>query len=1105
MKGKRASDPTRPGRSAWPNLAVEAGAGCGKTTFLVGRVVEGLASGRFRMGGLAVITFTRKAADELKGRIAAELLKAAGKDPAAGRHLAEIGSARIETIHAFCAALLKERPVEANCDPSFRLLDEEEGAAFLESFFDGWIADRLERHPEFFERMIRDRALTLKRRETGHGAKALAFYDLLETAVKYRELDLFEPGKPESPAAIRRAWTGECRSFMERAASPKLRDRIGECLALVSALGEGATDGAMEAVRKAGLMRTTGGDADAELRGEWKPAFEARLAEFDYARRFPGIAALYRACRELARDFVAGYRERLRAEGVMDFHEVLNGLVALLRDGGPEVRGYFKRRFDALFVDEFQDTDPLQAEMLFYLGESPDAHAAGWREPGFRLAEGKLCVVGDPKQSIYRFRRADIAVYQEAAGRIAAAGERRTLSDNHRSGPALLAWVNELFAGAMNRGEPGERPTQAVYVPLRAADRNRNLPGAVRFVECADEPEPGKEDGSRKAGEIRDIEARMTARWIADHAVERGREKPGRSFARGDLLVLFRKKVSLRLAAEYLDELGVPYEIHAEGDFFDRPEIVDAMNLLRALANPADEVSLAATLLGPFCALTDARLREWKAGGNRLAIPSEATGAAHPVADALESLRILREASRRLSAAETLERALAGRGLYASYDATFRGRGRVANLVRLIEWLKRFAGKSLAETVRLVSDAAGREIEPPAVSLRSGTVDAVRLMTVHKAKGLEAPVVYLADGNAAEPPENLVYPGVLRGTEGAAIVCKLGSGKAYATAESEAAKEEDALRSEEEEMRLRYVAATRAKQLFLVNRLRSGAREGAFASPFHRLDGTDAPFPVEIEAVVLHAGARAVALGACAPPEPLVAELDAVNARGEEIRRLLEAGTAVVSPSHAKKPGRESAMEGDDEPEGAAPPPAGAAGPGARLLSGRDPAGEPEFTGDLQVTYDPDAGSWSAVDLPAATRGILAHKLLELDPDDLDRAAKALLAGGPAETQAGPLAALVRKMRDRHGLRDRVRRARRVMREVPLRFTAADGTHIDGTIDLLFEEAGGWVLVDWKTAAIDDADSADRLAGKYEAQMATYAAGLAQLGIRVKEKILVGG
>ncbi|MFI5178359.1 MAG: UvrD-helicase domain-containing protein, partial [Vicinamibacterales bacterium] len=428
------------------NICVEAGAGTGKTTVLVDRIVEILRTGHALVEQVAVITFTEKAAAELASRVRRGLedrLRDPAVDAAEGERLGAairgLNHAHIETIHAFAASLLRERPVEAELDPGFEVLDELPAQLAFRAAWDEWITagmaadeppaallNALNLGLDF--KYVREAADRLNRHR--HALPLRAY------AAPYYDTD----------ALLDTLWDAADRL---RAMHPRMRDpgdkaytAIPEVVDLCDGLLALRESGSLQRAIAAASLPNYNGN-----RTKWFDPDECGAAKGQMERVKKALAAHTGAIRsgatgDLVRwleGFVGYYAGRRRGDGVADFDDLLIWARNLVRDNA-EVRQYFQGKYRCILVDEFQDTDPLQAEMIVRLCAS-DGGETDWRRAALR--PGSLFVVGDPKQSIYRFRRADITMYDDVKRELF--GGARAIVQNFRSAEPIIAWVNRIF------------------------------------------------------------------------------------------------------------------------------------------------------------------------------------------------------------------------------------------------------------------------------------------------------------------------------------------------------------------------------------------------------------------------------------------------------------------------------------------------------------------------------------------------------------------------------------------------------------------------------------------------------------------------------------
>ena len=1038
------------------SLVIEAGAGTGKTTLLVGRIEALVCSGHARLDEVAAVTFTENAATVLKLRLR-ERLEIARADPSraadertrAHAALEVVERAQVSTIHALCAAILQERPLECGVPPGFRMADETETDLLFGEAWEEWLADALLGSNE-------------------------ALVDALEADV---------PLEAQSSWGERSSLRGLARALVEqrdleplveegRSSAETWRDELVARAARGVALAEGVPD----ADSLAGRLRALEAHADEARRLSGRPLRDHLLAlptiskSFGLRTRWPseevlnearGVAAwtsetvgawkagegaslhgrLVAALRGVADRF-----ERKKADrGVLDFLDLLLKVRNALRDHD-SVRRHVRDRFRFLIVDEFQDTDPLQVEIAELLtADRP----------------GALVVVGDPKQSIYRFRRADVALFRRLADE-AGSGDRRdrlALTQNFRSRPAILRFVNRVFGELI---QAAVETDQAAYEPIAPPPGLSEEPSviALRFdAPFAQGPDLLRAEAAALASFV--AVAARGGFGVRDPAS--GENRPSRA---GDVMVLTRRLTQLSHLEDALESAGVAFAVEGGKSFFDRQEVHEALAVLRAVEDPSDGVALMAALRSSFLGVSDRDIVSYALSANfppTKAIDEDAPGG-WAMAPAMALLARLRAMRTEASAPLLIETLYDETRILAALVGTRRGEARIANLEKIVNIARQSAELgvlTLRGFARLLEEriASARE-EPDLPANRPGDPNTVRILTVHRAKGLEAPIVCLYDTadnfvSAVDAiplwAEGRIAVGFREGCQppGWAGLRKRDEAKAWAEAR-----------------RLLYVACTRARDLLVIPKPPPDAQMGAFWKDLVErvpLAGDADVRVLEAEALVRPAeeptDLRALALAEGGDA--------AGSGWGEERRERIAAGslrpmrTASVSDLVARTEGR-----------------------GPRVAAG--PKAE-----------------------EARAFGRLVHRLLELAallPASGDRALAAMaVALGPgfglgAEASERAATHVARALA--LPVMQRARRAARVWRELPFWLPETDEL-VEGVVDLVFEEDGQLVVVDYKTDQITAAQAVDQ-AAHHAAQLRLYGRGLTlALGIPVRERLVL--
>jgi ATP-dependent helicase/nuclease subunit A len=749
---------------------LEAGAGSGKTTVIVDRLVEIVVSGRAPISRIAAITFTRAAASSLRLRLRERLEELGAGGLHAGREttteqralaaaaLDGLDGAPISTIHSFCLRLLAERPVEAGIEPGSGMLDEHGQAELLRSSWRAFLLE-LEADPLRRAELLALRAAGLAEPSWAADEDDDRLFAAAVAIARNRDLPPFaDPARADlAPAA---------EQFR------RLRDELRACLGCCIDSEKGALDtwrdnltaletlaGPDDAVRR----RAVGAWADkpplASRRGQkgaYRPAEtlarmrelidEAKAALEEAARALR--AELHgRVVRLLAGDegpsFLRTYARLKREAAALDFQDLLLGARRLLADpDGP--RRDLAERYPYLLIDEFQDTDPVQVEIAQLLAGPPGTRTAAPE------AAGTLFVVGDPRQSIYRFRRADLASYVRFARNLERRGGRRErLAVGFRSSPGLLRWLNGAFAALFGGAEDGDAPHVSPYAPI--APHRDETPGPCVHVL------PLPEGAGGTAEEDATLEARLLANllhgWFRDApplAVEdRGTPRPCRP---GDVMVVVRRTARLDIFREAFARRGIPASFEGGRGFFGRGEVQALLAGLRSVLDPADDASVASALRSVLVGAADPAIAEWVLAGRPRGGKTAGTDAEEPLARAVARFARLHELAQAAAPGEVVRETLASFRLPDSLRLMRDGESRANNVEKVAALAADFAEPGL-DSLRAFVREFERRVETNAAEpdlTLDDPADVVQVTTIHRAKGLERPVVVLADARAFE-------------------------------------------------------------------------------------------------------------------------------------------------------------------------------------------------------------------------------------------------------------------------------------------------------------------------------------------------------------------
>lgn len=1139
-------------------LLVEAAAGTGKTTELVKRILRVLGTGRAVVGEIVAVTFTEKAAGELKLRLreALERERTVAADEGArqllDRALASLEEAHVSTIHGFCAELLRERPVEAGVDPLFTVMTEAQARRLFDEAFDAWLQEQLADPPPAVRRALRRSAampFAAQARPRSSGP-----IDRLRGAAwelsGWRDFPAPWSRRPfDREAAIDRLLP-PLHAFAALSDRPSYaRDYLHLDTAAARHLGheirarqehpepDAAEYDWLEA-RLVDLSRDRtfararrgrgAGYREGVSRAALLEALDALRASLD-GFRLDADADLSAGLQAELQDAMRRYERAKAQAGALDFLDLLLRTRDLVR-GDEAVRRGFQSRFTHLFVDEFQDTDPLQAEILLLLAAADPAQS-DWR--AVVPVPGRLFIVGDPKQSIYRFRRADVGIYREVCDRLERSGARRLhLTTSFRSVPQIQASINAAFAPVMT----GDAFTlQADYVPLtpfRAGD------AAQPAIVALPVPAPY---ATRNVSAIA-IETSLPdavgafVDWVVSRSGWRVTERSGDGpvpVAARHICILFRRFLSFGEDATLpyvraLEARGVRHVLIGGKTFHEREEVEALRAALAAIEWPDDELSVFATLRGGFFAIGDDELLEWKQGDRArgfgvlhpFRIPADVPAHLAPIAAALQVLRRLHRRRNYVPLAETIHelmqvtRAHVGLVLRSGGEQALANVLQVAELARQYEAAGGISFRGFVDELRLAAENA-QAAEAPI--LEEGS-DGVRLMTVHKAKGLEFPVVILADLTC-----KLSRPEAGRWLDPAQGLCALKLG-GWAPVDLLLHDGEEAARDKAEAERLTYVAATRARDLLVVPVIGDAPYDGGWLDPLMR-----AVYPPEaIRRQPSPAAGCATFVSKDSvmnrpdgdPATPLTVAPGSYRFPADPGPPALpgapEAGYDVVWwDPHCLALGaassfglrRDDLIVKDGDPDavaarlaayeswrsGRAAVLARAAVPGTRVQTATAWAAEAARDGVDEVIAA--IAPVEVIELAGAAGrprgprfGTLVHAVLATVPLDatapvIERTARTqgrLLLAQDDEVRA---AALVVDGVLRHDLLARARAAATVMRETPVTWLQDDGMMIEGVLDLAFDDGTGTTVVDFKTDHELSAGEA-----RYRAQVQQYVA-----------------
>ncbi len=753
------------------NVVVTAGAGTGKTTLLIHRLLHLLIRepGAIPITQLVALTFTNKSANEMKLRLRSALEKISTEDEPseiistfiskyglskalithrATEAIRDLERSQICTIHHFSASLLRLYPFETAVDPLFQI-DEESG--------------QFERR---FQRCWQD---WLEKELASDGPRKNLWQNAFEThslnEMEQVALKLVSENVPLSqlqdstltqtvPIPVQK-WLKTLESACERLLSAHPENRkIERAIAAAKSI--------FRIVRKNGRVLESDFETEEQLITSNTPGKVKGWEDDEYkeAKHIIQIARpLFQIDPEtitnlitLLSPFIRRFQEYRLREGGLSFDALLVKARDLLRDY-PAIREALKHRYHAILIDEFQDTDPVQYEILLYLSETPLSRAGHWQ--AVQLLPGKLFVVGDPKQSIYGFRRADIEAYHTVREMILKQnGIHCTLRTNFRSHKKILDTVNGVLSSVMTP-KPGFQPE---YIPIDPAPIHKNTEQSNPFravsFQLLHDLTMDSETAKQREGEA-------IVQWlktsVLGHQEIMDANGTIRRVQKGDVAILLRSLTGIHYLLEPLRQAGISYRVEGERHFYRSPAVIDAVNLLRSVADPNDQIALVGVLRSSVGGFTDAEIytlhqaRQLHYRGadidDSLLLPD--------IKALYHLLKQLHEVSATLPPGDAVAHIFETAPLTLLSAATRDGEQALANLNKLKQQariLDEKDGLSFRAIVDVLKRAVLDDIDEAESPLAEEGVDAVRIMSIHKSKGLEFPVVILAFCQSGNPP-----------------------------------------------------------------------------------------------------------------------------------------------------------------------------------------------------------------------------------------------------------------------------------------------------------------------------------------------------------------
>ena len=1008
------------------SMALSAGAGAGKTTILVERLLE-LLRGGTPPERIAAITFTRKATAEVEERIRDTLEEQLAGATGAERERLEqtldsLSKLHISTVHAFCQKLLQREALEAGWSPGTEIVDESLSTSAVDTAHAAWREGFNARHPDHGWQLTTagsDRSLK-------EAACAMLANRDLEPVVGERE-----PRWAEAAAELREH-LAEARDAADACTNPDGCTLLRNGLDLVL-LARACADLDDEALVRRALHDTKIGIAGGR-KGDWpdgsKDRFKAaaKAMRDTWCKRWSSIEwePVHRVVMDDLREhFLPSVEEAKVAGAQADYQDLLFRAAHTLVDR-PTARRRLAARYDAILVDEVQDTDPIQSEVVALLTRAASLDGPWDAHPP---QPGHLFAVGDHKQSIYRFRRADPAQWKALHEVVARDGLTGDLQQNFRSVPGVVSWVNHTFASMPD------------YVPLVPWRGEATLDPVVALYA----------DGA-------DDEADAVVRYL------RRLEREGAPVRWRDVMLLLPSWSKAETLQDTMLRAGIPCVVEGGKKFFERDEVKLCVAAMRAIDEPADSEAIVATLRGLFGVSIDEMAAYVAAGGDwRYTAPGIPPG---PVADALAVLRSLHREREERAWDVILDELLEQTRAPAVWSLTTRGAAMLANLDKLRALVRKAEehARTPAEVVETI-EALRKDGEDRDLSFVDDDTDAVSILTYFGAKGLEAPVVVLPYAS-----RKLSYPTGIVDRESGRIAIKAGKELQPPGWDDWYAKDRE--EQEAERQRWMYVAATRARdQLVVLSNADSRGGKSCLLEPhlaagIPQADETTHDGVVDYGEGVSVRTVHASALDAPTYIDEIFPGLD------DRIDALL--GEDVLTGDASLDAWREERLAKTRRASRAT----------LRWASSTDLASTARRASRKDhVTRD-------ATRCGTLVHEVMEHLDLTRPTPELVEEASALAeAFGASVSLSEPYIddakSILRRLLD-HPVIERARNAPERWHEVPFAFQES-GRVVAGTIDLCFPvdaERTHWVVVDWKSKLPEPGDPRR---DDYERQLETYA------------------
>jgi len=1063
------------------SMVVTAGAGTGKTYVLVRKYIDLLETRGVRVPEILALTYTEKAAAEMKERIRAELSLRTGQFWERANE--EFLVAPVQTFHSFCAQILREFPIEAGLEPGFGVLDEQQMARIHDESFETLVTtpgngpsyDALVRilsitEQKTLKEMLRE--MYGKRREYGDFFSALAYDERAIPAAWQEKVHAFRDAEiaalvrdPEFSALVRKLseFALACEGVDDKAARyaqeirPFLKHLTPESGA--SLFCDAVKGFLAQKMGNVGSKKNWQGNDLAEFKAARKRLVfileqKEWLCRLTVDPADPLVTGAVRILSDLSYVF-ARYRELADTAkfslGGLDFSDLILHAQKLVTGDRPLVAAHLATRFRYILVDEFQDTDPAQfAIILALIGKpGPDTDS--------------LFIVGDPKQSIYLFRDADVTRFKEAQQIIGAAcqGTVINLDTSFRSTGPVLDLANFLFGRLFYSVE---KPWEFGYEPVNCSDARKDHAGTVELMLVAKE-ETGP--GTKRAEAA--LVARKIQRLVAAPA-EVYEECPDHTFEKrparyGDVAILLEQRTNLSYYLAALSRYGIPYYVHGGTGFYGRQEIFDLYNIFSFLLNRHDDVSLLGALRSPYFGISDTELfyltRNYPGTLWEKLCRSAETKTSGSLVRARDLLSSWLEYAGRTGLSVLLRKILADSGIYAVYGALSEGGQMLANIEKLAAIVRSreengpYALCDLTGDLQRSMEDEEREGEAPLDAALAQ--NAVNIMTVHAAKGLEFPIVVVPDMGTGFRER---FSQIMIGDDTRLVGIRVPDPRDdYAPADSPvlaALREMQREKERAEKKRLLYVALTRARDhLVMCGTMPEDLSvPSAFAKT--RIEWVTAALGITRETIDageqrLDTGnGKMLTLTIFSKPEQIPAEVFLKAAGRIDLPEDFKGahGTRPVpvpEPEARQKPVTVSEFEKEKQ------------------------GGKVPVRAARETRYLPG--------IPGETKGTIIHEVLR------GRDAKTVLAESGEYSDENARQCI--EIRKKFFSSDLMKRAKRSFAELAFVVTY-EGRQISGKIDRLAElDDGSWAVIDYKSEPVSPEDYT-AVAEEYRVSMAVY-------------------